>query len=51
MMGGVFPDNWDASLPLFSPSERSIATREASGKAMNAIAAALPTLLAKTARH
>jgi len=42
MMDGVFPDNWDSGLPLFSPGEGSIATREASGKAMNAIAAALP---------
>jgi len=45
MRDGVFPDNWDSGLPLFSPSEGSIATREASGKTMNAIAAALPGFL------
>jgi transketolase len=42
MMDRVFPDRWDSGLPSFSPSEGSIATREASGKVMNAIAAALP---------
>jgi transketolase len=42
MMDGVFPQNWDSGLPVFSPSEGPMATRDASGKAMNAIAAALP---------
>ena len=42
MTGRLFPENWDSSLPSFSPSEGPIATREASGKVMNAIAAALP---------
>ena len=42
MLDRVFPKNWDSGLPVFSPSEGSLATRDASGKAMNAIAAALP---------
>jgi transketolase len=42
MMDGVSLKGWDSDLPSFSPSEGSIATREASGKVMNAIAAALP---------
>jgi transketolase len=42
MMDGVFPENWDSGLPSFSPTEGPISTRDASGKAMNAIAAALP---------
>jgi len=42
MMDKVFPEKWESGLPSFSPSEGPIATREASGKAMNAIAAALP---------
>lgn len=42
MLDGVFPKNWESGLPSFSPSEGSISTRDASGKAMNAIAAALP---------
>jgi transketolase len=42
MVDGVLPENWDSGLPTFSSSESGIATREASGKAMNAIAATLP---------
>ena len=42
MMDGVLPKNWDSGLPSFSPSEGPMATREASGKVMNAIASALP---------
>jgi transketolase len=42
MMDGVFGEDWDSDLPSFSPSEGPLATRDASGKAMNAIAAALP---------
>jgi len=42
MMDGVFPKNWDSGLPSFSSSEGAISTRDASGKTMNAIAAALP---------
>ena len=49
MIDGVFPDNWDSSLPVFSPNEGSIATREASGKTMNAIAAALPGFIGGSA--
>jgi transketolase len=49
MMDGVFPKNWDSDLPSFSPSEGSISTRDASGKAMNAIAAALPGLVGGSA--
>jgi transketolase len=42
MTDGVSLKGWDSGLPSFSPSEGPIATREASGKVMNAIAAALP---------
>jgi transketolase len=42
MLDGVFSKNWDSGLPLFSGSEGPISTRDASGKTMNAIAAALP---------
>jgi transketolase len=42
MLEGIFPQNWNSGLPSFSPSEGPISTRDASGKAMNAIAAALP---------
>ena len=36
------PDGWDADLPEFAPDPKGIATREASGKALNAIAAKVP---------
>ncbi len=49
MLDGAFPKNWDSGLPVFSPSEGSLATRDASGKAMNAIAAALPGLVGGSA--
>jgi transketolase len=42
MMDGVPLQGWDSGVPSFSPSEGPIATREASGKVMNAIAGALP---------
>lgn len=38
---GELPASWDSQLPTFSP-EQSIATRAASGKTLQAIAAALP---------
>lgn len=49
MMDGVFPENWDSKLPSFLPSEGSISTRDASGKAMNAIAAVLPGFIGGSA--
>jgi transketolase len=36
------PDDWDADLPEFALDPRGIATREASGKTLNAIAAKVP---------
>jgi transketolase len=39
------PKDWDADLPQFAPSEKGMATREASGKVLNAIAARVPWLL------
>jgi transketolase len=49
MLDGVVPENWDTALPSFSPSEGSISTRDASGKAMNAIASALPGFIGGSA--
>ena len=36
------PDDWDADLPEFALDPKGIATREASGKTLNAIAAKVP---------
>jgi transketolase len=49
MLDGVFPENWDSGLPSFLPSEGSISTRDASGKALNAIAGALPGIVGGSA--
>jgi transketolase len=42
-VSGELPDGWDADLPTFSPG-KPIATRKASGKAINAIAKRYPEL-------
>ncbi|HEV7157771.1 MAG TPA: transketolase [Caulobacteraceae bacterium] len=45
MAAGKLPDGWDAEPPSFEPDEKGIATREASGKALNAIAGKVPWLI------
>ncbi len=37
-MKGELPANWDADIPVFNPKDGPMATRVASGKALNAIA-------------
>jgi transketolase len=39
------PEAWDAALPVFGADAKGLATREASGRVLNAIAARLPWLL------
>ena len=39
------PDGWDSDIPVFPPDAKGIATREASGKTLNAIAAKVPWVL------
>lgn len=48
-MNGEPPDGWEADLPTFKPEDGPLATRAASGKVLNAIAARLPTLLGGSA--
>jgi transketolase len=40
----ALPDGWDGNIPVFPPDAKGMATREASGKVMNAIAPRLPQL-------
>ena len=47
--GGNLPMGWDNDLPAFKPGEKGIATRKASGKMLNAIAAKLPMLIGGSA--
>lgn len=42
---GKLPEGWTDSLPVFSASEPKMATRQASGKVLNAIAPSLPGLI------
>ncbi len=46
---GELPDGWEASLPLFTPEEGPLATRQASGAALNAICNLLPELIGGSA--
>jgi transketolase len=41
---GGLPDGWDADIPVFPADAKGLATRDASGKVMNAVAARLPQL-------
>jgi transketolase len=41
---GELPSGWDADIPVFPAEPKGLATREASGKIMNAIAPKLPAL-------
>ena len=43
LVAGQLPSNWDSGLPNFSP-DKEVATRKASGDAINAIARALPEM-------
>jgi len=43
------PPGWDADIPVFHADAKGLATREASGKVMNAIAPRLPALIGGSA--
>jgi transketolase len=46
---GFLPRDWDQELLTFTPEEGPIATRAASGKALNALAKRIPTLMGGSA--
>jgi transketolase len=46
---GELPKGWDADLPVFKASDGKMATRQASGKVLNAIAGKLPSLIGGSA--
>ncbi|MEO8960648.1 MAG: transketolase C-terminal domain-containing protein, partial [Ginsengibacter sp.] len=46
---GKLPQGWKNDLPVFKPDEKGMATRKASGKTLNAIAARLPLLIGGSA--
>lgn len=48
-LSDTLPAGWDAGLPVFTPQDGSLATRQASAKALNAIAAKVPNLMGGSA--
>ncbi|MEE8257139.1 MAG: transketolase [Acidobacteriota bacterium] len=46
---GKLPKDWDKDLPVFKPDDGPIATREAGGKVMNALAVRVQTLVGGSA--
>lgn len=46
---GDLPQGWDDDLPRFTPDDGKLATRKASGKALNAVAEAIPELVGGSA--
>jgi len=49
MQSGKLPDGWDKNLPSFPADPKGIATRESSGKTLNALAANIPWLIGGSA--
>jgi transketolase len=48
-LSGKPADGWDAKLPVFTPASGPLATRQASGQALQAIAASLPNFVGGSA--
>ena len=46
---GRLPEGWDRDIPVFAPDAKGLATRESSGKVLNAIAPHVPFLLGGSA--
>jgi len=49
MQAGRLPDNWDKDLPNFPADPKGMATRESSGKTLNALAKNIPWLVGGSA--
>jgi transketolase len=49
LWAGELPDGWEAALPTFALKDGPMATRKASGAALNALADELPTLIGGSA--
>jgi transketolase len=48
-LAGALPEGWEASLPTFTPSDGEMATRDAGGKVLTALAGVVPNLLGGSA--
>jgi len=49
MQNGQLPEGWDKNLPTFPADAKGMATRESSGKVLNALAANIPWLIGGSA--
>ena len=49
IMEGRLPEGWKEDLPSWKPEDKPVATREASGKVLNALAARIPNLVGGSA--
>jgi len=49
MLSGQLPDGWDKNLPSFPADPKGMATRESSGKTLNALAVNIPWLVGGSA--
>ena len=49
MLTDQLPDGWDADVPTFDADEKGLASRDAGGKVLNAIAAKMPWLIGGSA--
>ena len=49
LLAGDLPQGWDADLPVFPADAKGMASREASGKVLNALAGRLPWLIGGSA--
>ena len=48
-LSGRLPEGWEAALPVITPDQGPLATRQASGLALQALAAAVPNLIGGSA--
>ena len=49
IVSGKLPQNWDADLPKWNPTDKPMATRAAGGEVMNALAKHIPNLIGGSA--
>jgi len=49
MLSGTYPDGWSDNLPVYPADEKGVATRKASGKALNFFASRIPSMLGGSA--
>jgi transketolase len=49
IVSGKLPENWDADLPHWKPTDKPMATRAAGGEVMNALAKHIPNLIGGSA--